>query len=98
MEEKELFKFNEWWETGKVSGKNLETYKRYPFYKILDFIEDRQIILITGLRRVGKTKLLYQIIHNLLENGVEPKKILYFSFDEETFDIKDVLETYKKVF
>ncbi|MEM5881548.1 MAG: ATP-binding protein [Candidatus Aenigmatarchaeota archaeon] len=96
MEEKELLKFNEWWETGKVSGKNLETYKRYPFYKILDFIKDRQIILITGLRRVGKTKLLYQIIHNLLENGVEPKKILYFSFDEETFDIKDVLETYKK--
>ncbi|MEM5843391.1 MAG: ATP-binding protein [Candidatus Aenigmatarchaeota archaeon] len=97
MEEKELFKFNEWWETGKVSEKNLEAYKRYLFYKILNFIEDRQIILITGLRRVGKTKLLYQIIHSLLEKKIDPKKILYFSFDEEAFDIKDVLETYKKV-
>lgn len=96
MEEKELLKYNEWWETGKVSEKNLEAYKRYLFYIILKFIQDRQIILITGLRRVGKTKLLYQIIHNLLENGVDPRKILYFSFDEEAFDIKDVLETYKK--
>lgn len=97
MEEKELLKFNEWWETGKVSERNLEEYKRYLFPKILNFIQDRQIILITGLRRVGKTKLLYQIIHNLLERKIDPKKILYFSFDEEAFDIKDVLETYKKV-
>ncbi|MCS7123693.1 MAG: hypothetical protein RMJ17_03965, partial [Candidatus Aenigmarchaeota archaeon] len=60
MEERELIKFNEWWETGKVSEKNLEKYKRYLFQKILKFIPDRQVILITGLRRVGKTKLLYQ--------------------------------------
>jgi predicted AAA+ superfamily ATPase len=96
MEIKELFKFNEWWETGKISGKNLEKYKRYLFYKIQKFIEDRQIILITGLRRVGKTRLMYQLIHSLLEKGIDSKKILYFSFDEEVFDLNDVLETYKR--
>lgn len=96
MEIKELFKFNEWWETGKVSEKNLEKYKRYLFKKILKFAEDKQIILLTGLRRVGKTKLLYQTIHALLEKGVEKRKILYFSFDEEAFSIQDVLETYRK--
>jgi predicted AAA+ superfamily ATPase len=96
MEIRELLKFNEWWETGKVSEKNIEKYKRYLFYKIQKFVEDRQIILITGLRRVGKTTLMYQLIHDLLEKGVESKKILYFSFDEEIFDLKDVLETYKR--
>ncbi|MEM4773114.1 MAG: AAA family ATPase, partial [Nanoarchaeales archaeon] len=78
-----LTKFNDWWTTGKVSEKDLEKYRRYLFYTILKYLEDRQIILITGLRRVGKTKLLYQIIQYLLDKGVDPKKILYFSFDEE---------------
>lgn len=96
MEERELLKFNEWWETGKVSEKNLEPYRRYLFYELSNFIQDRQIILITGLRRVGKTKLLYQLIHSLLEKNVSPRKILYFSFDEEAFDVKDVLETYRR--
>lgn len=96
MDIKELFKFNEWWETGKVSEKNLEEYKRYLFKKILKFAEDRQIILLTGLRRVGKTKLMYQIIDILLERSIEKKKVLYFSFDEESFSIQDVLETYRK--
>jgi len=97
IEEKELLKFNEWWETGKVSEKNLEQYKRHLFYEISNFVQDRQIILITGLRRVGKTKLLYQIIQSLLEKNVEPRKILYFSFDEEAYDLKNVLETYEKL-
>lgn len=95
MELKELLKFNEWWETGGVGEKNLENYKRYFFYKIQKFVDDRQGVLITGLRRVGKTKLMYQLIDTLLERGVEKRKILYFSFDESAFDLKDVLETYK---
>lgn len=91
----ELAKFNEWWDAGKVSGKHLENYKRYLFHKILKFIDDKQIILITGLRRVGKTRMLYQLIDALLERGTDKRNILYFSFDEKTFDFKDVLETYK---
>ncbi|MEM0243076.1 MAG: ATP-binding protein [Candidatus Aenigmatarchaeota archaeon] len=92
-----LTKFNDWWTTGKVSEKDLEKYRRYLFYTILKYLEDRQIILITGLRRVGKTKLLYQIIQHLLDKGIDPKKILYFSFDEEKLDIKDILESYEKL-
>ncbi len=95
MKIEELAKFNEWWETGRVDEKNLEKYRRYLFHKILKFVEDRQIILITGLRRVGKTSLLYQIIDALLEKGTDKKNIFYFSFDEKEFDFKDVLETYK---
>lgn len=95
MKTDELAKFNEWWETGKVSEKHLENYKRYLFRKILKFIDDKQIILITGLRRVGKTRMLYQFIDALLERGTDKRNVLYFSFDEKALDFKDVLETYK---
>jgi len=95
MDISELFKFNEWWETKKVNESHIKTYKRYLYLKLLKFLPDRQMILITGLRRTGKTVLLYQLIQHLLDAGVSPRKILYFSFDEENFDIKEVVEAYK---
>ena len=40
-----------------------------------------EIIALKGVRRSGKSTLIYQVIDNLL-NKVEPKNILYFNFDE----------------
>lgn len=94
MKIEELFRFNEWWDSGKIDT-GLKDYKRELFAEISKFLDDRQIVLLTGLRRVGKTTILYQIIDGLLKKCVEPRKILYFSFDEKTFDIKDVIETYR---
>ena len=42
--------------------------------------ESRDIVFVTGLRRVGKTTLLYQFIRRLLHE-VEAKRILYVSLD-----------------
>ncbi len=94
MEVAQLFRFNEWWETGRLDPRRLQEYKRHLSDRILKFLPDRQIVLVTGLRRVGKTTLLYQTIQHLLDQGVEPRRILYFSFDEERFDLTDVMQTY----
>ncbi len=83
MRPSDLFRFNEWWETGSVDRRRLREYRRYLFDQVLKFLPDRQIMLVTGLRRVGKTVLLYKVIQHLLDEGVEPTRILYFSFDEE---------------
>ncbi|MEM2210368.1 MAG: ATP-binding protein [Nitrososphaerales archaeon] len=70
-------------------------FRRYAFSRILESIKERQILIITGLRRVGKTTLLYQAIEKLLESE-NPNKILYFSFDESSSTLKEVLEFYEK--
>ena len=58
-----------------------------------DITNLRQIISISGLRRVGKSTLIKQIINSLLENKTDPYKILYFSFDQPTIlEEKDTLE------
>jgi len=75
-----LLAFNRWWDTGKVEEIYLEPYKRPLFYKIEKFLNDRQIILIYGMRRVGKTVLMYQLIDSLLKGGVDKKHILYFFY------------------
>ena len=67
MEIEKLIKFNEWWVTKKVKPSLLKPHKRHLFFKIQKYIGDRQTLLITGLRRVGKTTLMYQLIQELLE-------------------------------
>lgn len=95
MDKKELERFNEWWFTGKIRKELAPEFKRYDLNKVLDSLNERQILIITGLRRVGKTTIFYQTIEKLLEK-VEPKRIVYFSFDEMTADPKEVLELYEK--
>jgi len=96
MDISELFRFNEWWDAGKVSERYLAKYHRPLFYKLLDFLPDRQALIVSGLRRIGKTTMLYQFIQRILEQGTDARRVLYFSFDEAAFDLKDVLETYRR--
>ena len=42
----------------------------------------KEIICITGVRRCGKSTILYQLIDHLIENGIDPTNILYFNLDE----------------
>ncbi|MDA8077391.1 MAG: AAA family ATPase [Nitrospiraceae bacterium] len=39
------------------------------------YVDKRQIVLFTGLRRVGKTTLMYQIIDGLLKKDMKPYNI-----------------------
>ena len=92
-----LITFNRWWDTGEVEKVYLKPYKRRLFYTIKKFLEKRQIILIYGLRRTGKTVLMYQLIDFLLKSGVDKKRILYFSFDEKIASLEELFRTYKEL-
>lgn len=96
MEIEKLVKFNEWWTTKKVKPNLLKLYKRSLFFRIQKYMETRQILLITGLRRVGKTTLMYQIIQDLLDKKIKAEKIIYFSFDEGVVDFDDLIKTYEE--
>jgi len=95
MLREDIERFNEWWFTGKIRKELALPFKRHVLSKILESLKDRQVLIIVGLRRVGKTTLLYQTIEKLLEKE-EPIKILYFSFEESSFEIKEVLSFYEK--
>lgn len=96
MNIEEIEKFNPWWRSGKVKEVWIKPYKRTIYYEVSKYISKRQIILLQGLRQIGKTTLFFQIIQELLDKN-EAKNILYFSFDEIVFDLKEVLETYQKL-
>lgn len=92
----ELERFNPWWKGGAVRKDLLKDYRRKSYFDVEKCIGRRQATLIWGLRRVGKTTILLQIIDRLL-GSVQPKKIFYFSLDEMAFELKDILESYQKL-
>jgi hypothetical protein len=98
MERRKLEEFNEWWFTDKVPPELLSQFRRNLYNKLTGRLEQRQAIAITGLRRVGKTTLMYQLIQRLLDSGVESTDVLYFSFDEAVGNLSDVLETYREIY
>lgn len=70
----------------QLTGKkvSLPFFKRYLYPELLKWIKKRQIIAITGLRRVGKTILMKQLMQQLQYS-------LFFSFDEEETQTKETL-------
>lgn len=66
----------------------MEIKREKYLQKLISFMWDGQIKVITGIRRCGKSYLLNPLFKNYLtENGVAPKNILSFELDK-TKDIK----------
>jgi uncharacterized protein len=86
--------FNPWWKTGKISPE-FSGRKRKIFDEIVRYIDKRQIVLFTGLRRVGKTTLMYQLIEELIKKNTDPYHVLYFSFDEMRHDLEEIIKQYE---
>ena len=67
------------WDTGKVDITE-SIIQRGLFDDLKYKLEEKRIISIIGLRRVGKTTLLKLMIEYLLKD-MDPERICYFSFD-----------------
>lgn len=50
-------------------------------------LDSGKVITVSGVRRSGKTFLLFDTIARLLEKGVEPKRVVYINFEDERLDI-----------
>lgn len=85
---------NPWWKEGVVNEALALPYRRKTFTEIKKLAKLRQVTVISGLRRAGKSTLMYQLIQDLLQSGAKPEKILYFSFDEKAESLLDLLKAY----
>lgn len=91
-----FYNFNPWWEE-KYSVDALPR-ERY-FNQLIKLIKNKEIIFLTGLRRVGKTTLMYQLIEYLLEH-CNSKNIFYISLDLLSLkdkSIYEIINEYKKI-
>ena len=87
-----LVALNPWWSNKPFeAGIRRETY----FAKIQKYLKTNEIVVLTGVRRSGKTTLLFQIIDDLIRNrGLDPRSILFVNCDEpEVTRLDNPLET-----
>lgn len=94
--------YNPWWTTGKVPGKFHFPYKRFLFRQLKRAVKDQKSVILVGPRRAGKTVLLYQLIENLLNQGVDPQKIFYLACDDPSLAIAehpvaDAIDFFEKI-
>lgn len=76
--------YNPWWKNPLSVKNESKPQKRLAYYEALNIIGQktiRRFLLLSGARRVGKTTIMYQIIEKLINDGINPKNILYISFD-----------------
>lgn len=97
MEQSKLEEFNHWWLKEKVDTDLALTFKRDAYAEIERQMEKRFIVALVGLRRIGKTTTIYQLIQQLIEAKITPTDIVFFSFDEARATIGEVLDTYREM-
>lgn len=98
---KVLRQYNPWWRTPLAIKEASKPQKRMAFdeaLKILTHHSIRRFVVLSGMRRVGKTTILYQIIEHLIDTGVNPQNILYATFDNpflKLVNVEDVISAYE---
>ena len=96
-----LFSYNPWWQNGTVQKEFDKPMKRDVYFDAMNVLEHqdiRRVAILCGIRRTGKTTIMYQTISELLKCNVSPKNILFVSFDHPLLklcSINRVLEIYR---
>ena len=80
---------NPWWHDGYVP-KLFRTFRPRAylelFYPLVKSRKVRRANVLMGPRRVGKTVLIHHAIQKLIESGIFPKRIAYFSVDHPIYN------------
>ena len=101
---KVLRQYNPWWRTPSAIKEESKPQKRLAYYEALKTLTHKSIrrfAVLSGMRRVGKTTILYQIIDHLIDKGVNPRNILYATFDNpilKLVNVENVLSIYEAMY
>ncbi len=93
-----LYQYNPWWEDSEFS-KNIIPREKY-ISEINEHLSRKQIIILTGIRRVGKTTLMKLIIKELINQNVDKNSIFYVSLDDYLLvgkSISEILTEYRRI-
>lgn len=59
--------------------------REYYLKKIFPYINRKEIIVLKGIRRCGKSTIIKQIMLELVKNGIDKKQILYLNLEDYNF-------------
>ncbi len=89
-----LASYNRFWSTGKVEagiGRDL-------LPRCLSQVDTKEIVVLKGVRRCGKSTLLAQVMDALLSNGVKPEQLLRVNLEEPLFSAEASVELLEQIY
>ena len=101
---KVLRQYNPWWRSLSAIREERKPQKRIAYYEALRMIKHetlRRFVVLSGARRVGKTTIMYQMMETLMDEGINPRNVLYVSFDNpivKFVSVEAVLSIYEKLY
>ena len=98
MEINKLSEWNPWWENKELI-KELKGRPRKIYSSLIESVKIKEIVIVLGVRRSGKSTLMYQMIDKLLSEDVEPKQILFVNLDDIKFkedSLEQIYSAYKE--
>ena len=78
--EKAILAHNKHWNNKTYKG----LFKREAVTKLIKHLEHREIEVLQGIRRSGKSAIFKLLINHLMQN-VDPRSIVYINFDDPYF-------------
>lgn len=90
--------WNPWWKEGKVR-EELVGMERAQTREIEASLGHREVTVLLGPRRSGKTTVMHQLISSQIAKGTNPAQLFYVNLDDESFtgiSLEDIYLTYKK--
>lgn len=89
---------NDWnfWNKSQDTGIN----RNYYLERLEKLITTKQVTVITGARRSGKSYIMKQLAKLLMEKGIDKKNILFVNFEDPRFTqidsilLQKIFETY----
>jgi len=95
-----LYKSNPWWEAEMPAMTTV--IEREKYLKILgETLDNKDIVFLTGLRRVGKTSIMKGFIARLIQQkNINPQYICYISLDLIALDdteISQIVDEYRQI-
>ena len=95
-----LYKSNPWWEAEMTAMTTV--IEREKYLKILgEALDNKDIVFLTGLRRVGKTSIMKGFIARLIQQkNINPQYICYISLDLIALDdteISQIVDEYRQI-
>ncbi|WP_442847145.1 ATP-binding protein [Leeuwenhoekiella sp. H156] len=80
---------NPWWVDGRIEADYNEMPRRLYFDLFKPLVYEREIrraVVLMGPRRVGKTVMLFHMVEDLIQNGVNPKKIIFITIENPIYN------------
>ncbi len=93
-----LYQYNQHWENN--FSKNKYFKRPFIFNELVEQINNKQVIFISGLRRIGKTSLMKMLINFLIENITSANKVFYVSLDNyllQNNSLPEIIKKYRQI-